>query len=87
MKFPGVSNYLSKGLKGVEEKQGKVMLAELVGEAFCRQLAIRNIETGKYPPNPGAEIDSFNHAVNELQKKYLGKIHDAILNWDFKAKK
>jgi hypothetical protein len=80
IKFPGVARYLRSGLEGAETEQGKVFLAELVGEAFCRQLATIKLKRGEAPPFPGveAEIGFFNSVVNELQKKYLDRIHDVI---------
>lgn len=84
IKFPGVTRYLGSGLLGVETEQGKVFLAELVGEAFCRQLAVIKLERGETSPFPGAEIDFFNSTVNELQKKYLDRIHEVVAGWKFK---
>jgi len=81
--FPGVARYLTSGLGGVETEQGRVFLAELVGEAFCRQLAVVKLERGESSPFPGAEIDFFNSTVNELQKKYLDRIHEVIAGWRF----
>jgi len=81
--FPGVARYLSSGLGGVETEQGRVFLAELVGEAFCRQLAVIKLERGEASPFPGAEIDFFNSTVNELQRRYLDKIHEVIAGWKF----
>lgn len=83
IKFPGISRYLRSGLEGVETEQGKVFLAELVGEAFCRQLAIMKQERGETPPFPGAAIDFFNSMVNGLQKKYLDRIHEIVTSWKF----
>lgn len=83
IKFPGVTRYLSSGLAGVETEQGKVFLAELVGEAFCKQLARRKLEGGEASPFRGAEVDFFNSTVNSLQKKYLDKIHEVIAGWKF----
>ena len=74
--FPGVSTYLGPGLEGLERPEGRVLLAELVGEAFCREVARKLVETGKYSSIPGAEIDNFNSVVNELQRKYFGIIHE-----------
>ncbi len=79
IKFPSVNRYLGLGLKGADTHKGRVMLAELVGEAFCRELAIKNIDFGKYPLFPGNEIGTFNSALNDLQKKYLAQIHEAIV--------
>jgi len=81
--FPGVARYLGSSLGGVETEQGRVFLAELVGEAFCRQLAVIKLERGETSPFPGAEIDFFNSTVNELQRKYLDKIHEVIAGWKF----
>ena len=86
IKFPGVTRYLSSSLEEVETGQGKVFLAELVGEAFCRELAGRKLKQGESPPFPGveAEIAFFNSTVNNLQKKYLDRIHEAVAGWKFK---
>jgi len=54
-----------------------------VGEAFCKELAMQGIENGRYIKVAGAEIDSFNATVNELQKKYLHKIQEIIFAWKF----
>ena len=78
VKFLAVSAYIGPGLEGIETSEGKVMLAELLGEAFCRQVAIKRREMGKDPYFAGTEIDTFNSVVNELQRKYLHLIHKAI---------
>lgn len=51
------------------------MLAELVGEAFCREMAQKGIDATKYILMPGAESAGFNAVINELQRKYLHHIH------------
>lgn len=86
VRFPGVVRYFSSGLKEIEQKgESRVMLAELVGEAFCKVLAMRKIEEGGITGSPEeAQIYAFNSEVNNFQKKYLDKIHEVILNWRFK---
>lgn len=79
--FPGVRKYIGSDLSGMETEQGRVIIAELVAEAFCKELARRELEENKRPIYPGAEIDTFNTAVNELQKKYLGTIHEFVAGW------
>lgn len=74
IRFPVVAKYLGPGLKGSESAEGGAMLAELVGEAFCRAMAWKAIEAGKY----FTEIDGFNTAVNEQQRKYLHQIHAIV---------
>ena len=86
--FPGVREYLGSRFKGVETKEGKAILAELIGEIFCRTMAQQKIERGEAPypsgAGPDAEIPAFLATVNELQKKYLDKIHKVALNYKFK---
>ncbi len=84
VKFPGVARYFSLGLMEIEQKEeSKVMLAELIGETFCKILARRKLdETGGIALED--RIDAFNSTVNEFQKKHLDKIHEIILNWKFK---
>ena len=82
VRFPSVLKFIKSGLEGVETAEGKMLLAELVGEAFCKQLAMKGMGT-KYLKIPGGEIDSFNAAVNELQKKHLHRIQEIIFAWKF----
>jgi len=86
--FPGIKEYLGSRLKGIETREGKVILAELIGEIFCRTMAQQKIERGQAPypsgAGPDAEIPAFLATVNELQKKYLDKIHRVALNYKFK---
>ena len=86
IKFPGVVRYFPSGLDEIEKREeSRIMLAELIGETFCRTLARRKIiETGGIPSSREAQIDAFNSEVNNMQRKYLDKIHEIILNWRFK---
>jgi hypothetical protein len=85
MNSPSVSRYIGSGLEKVETPEGRVLFAELVGEAFCKELARKGIETGKWPmaPTPDGKLEAFNTAINDLQKKYLHKIHEVISEWKF----
>lgn len=77
IKFPMVQHYINEKLEPKGD-EGKAILAELIGEAFCRFIARERIDRGDYPIIPGAEIDTFNRAMNDIQKEYLHKIHEAI---------
>lgn len=85
VKFPIVAKYLGAGLDSAETLEGRTMLGELVGEAFCRAVARKRISDGNPTPLSRDEgyIDAFNDVVNELQQKYLHKIHDIIAVWKF----
>ena len=82
--FPGVKEYLGSRFKGIETREGRVILAEVVGEIFCRTMIEKGKEKGKFPWPPGDEIGGFITTVSDLQKKYLNKIHKAVLNYKFK---
>jgi len=85
--FPPISNYLGIGLKGIEEPKGRLMLAELVTEAFCRELAKRAIETGRYPimsNDPLAIVALYERAYDDMLAKYAYRIHKIINNWHSK---
>ena len=57
------------------------MLAELVGEVYCRFTAREKIERGIEYITLTDPIDSFYRAVNDLQKKSLHLIHEAIFRY------
>lgn len=83
VRFPSVFKFIKSRLEGVETPEGRILLAELVGEAFCKELAMQKLESGDIIKVPGAEIDSFNTALNEIQKKHLHKIQEIIFAWKF----
>lgn len=80
--FPSVAKFIKNSFEGTETSEGKVLLAELVGEAFCRELARRKLETN--PPPPGGEIDAFNSEMNKIQRRTLHQIQEIIFAWKFK---
>ncbi|EKD27731.1 MAG: hypothetical protein ACD_79C00601G0004 [uncultured bacterium] len=80
--FPSTSRFIKDGLEGANLPEGKMLLAELVGEVFFRRLAYESYETGEYIPGEG-QIDALYNRINELQNKYLYKIQDIIFNWKF----
>jgi len=82
-KFPSVLKFIKSSFDKIETAEGRLLLSELVGEAFCKELAMQGIENGRYIKVAGAEIDSFNATINELQKKYLHKIQEIIFAWTF----
>jgi len=75
--FPSVKKYFDEKLNFFKDGS-KPMYAELIGEAFCRFIARKDIEYGRITLIPGNEIDAFITAVNFAQKKYLETIHAAV---------
>ncbi len=84
VRFPSVAKFIGSAFEGSETPEGKLLIAELVGEAFCAALARRGFEIGKYPKIPGSEIDSYNNVINELKKKYLHIIQEVVFLWKFR---
>ena len=82
-KFPTIEKIIGPGFEGVKTKEGRILLAELIGEAFCRLVARKGLDLGKYPQVPGSVVDSFLSALNDVQKRYLPKIYELIYNWKF----
>jgi len=82
VKFPSIAKIIKSGLDGAETIEGRILLAELVGEAFCRELARRKIEIN--PPVPGSDVDAFLDEVNKIQRKALQQIQQIISEWKFK---
>jgi hypothetical protein len=83
VKFPGVERYLSSDMAEIESSQeSRVMLAEIIGEAFCKTLARKKLDVVATFGGTEGRIDAFNNEVNNIQKKYMGKIHDLIYNID-----
>jgi len=82
IRFPSVSKYIKSGFEGIERPESRILLSELVGEAFCKRLVEEGLGV-KYPMVPGAEIQSYNTAYYEIQKKYLHIIQEIIFNWNF----
>jgi hypothetical protein len=79
VKFPSVAGILGSALEGAETPEGKILLSELVGEAFCRELARRKVEFN--PPIPGSEIDAYNDEVNKVQRRILVVIQQIVREW------
>lgn len=87
IKFPVVAKYLGPGLRGASTSEGRVFLAELVGEAFSRAVAWRKFNSGVIfynPNNPDSIIDAYNTEVGNLQRKTFHLIHDLLAQWKFK---
>lgn len=76
--FPPISKYIRPDGEGMDSPQGSLMVAELVAEAFCKEVARRRIDSIA-PAIAGAEIDHFNSQMNQLLFKYLGTIHEVLV--------
>jgi len=81
VRFPGLDIYFEDNLN-FRRTDTNLMYAELIGEAFCKYAARDDIEKGKIPvmsDSRDAIMDVFLTALNNSQRKYLYRIHEAIL--------
>ena len=79
LQFPPINQYLGTGGDGMDTPLGSIMCAELVAEAFSREVARRRFESGVVVPAQGGEIDAYNSELNSLSRKYLHAIHSALV--------
>jgi hypothetical protein len=79
LNFPPISDYLGPGGVGWDKPKGSLILAELVADAFSKEIVRRQIEEGKIHVPPGGQIDAFNKGMNDLMKRYLSQIHKALV--------
>jgi hypothetical protein len=79
LNFGPTAQYLGPGGEGMDTEKGSLMLAELISEAFCTELARRRVEAGIVPIIAGGEIDAYASEVSKLMKKYLKAVHLALV--------
>lgn len=79
---PSVAAYLDEHGNGSNTPQGQVLLAELVTEAVCSEIARRGVENGVFLAPAGAEADAMRREHINLQNKYAHKIHECFVDVD-----
>ena len=79
---PSVKIYLDKQNRLDTTVQGQVLLAELITEAVCREIARSGVERGRYLAPDGAEADAIHNHFIRLQNRYAHLIHEYIVTLD-----
>jgi hypothetical protein len=79
-KAPTVSAYFDETGNGQEAPAGQVMLAELITEAACREIARRGVQSGNWLSIEGSEADAVQREYINLQNKYAHIIHSCIVS-------
>lgn len=83
--FPGVSRYLGESLD-TRTETGRMLLCEIVCEAFFKQIAEKRITQGiETPFGEGIEahISLYKNTFNRLQKTHINKVYSLVMNWEF----
>jgi hypothetical protein len=76
---PSVKRYLDSQSRLDTSTQGQVLLAELITEAVCREIARQGVENGKFLAPEGAEADAVQSHYIRLQNRYAHLIHQVIV--------
>lgn len=76
---PSVRLYLDSHHRLDTSAQGQVLLAELITEAVCREIARQGVESGRYLAPEGAEADAVQSHFIRLQNRYAHLIHEVIV--------
>ncbi len=76
---PSVKIYLDENNRLDTTIQGQVLLAELVAEAMCREIAREGVEKGKFLVLEGSEADAIQNHFIRLQNRYAHLIHEYIV--------
>lgn len=77
---PSVAPYLGEGGIGADTPQGQVVLAELVTEAVCREIARRGVQSGRLPSFHDNMSDSIQYHFQQLQHEFSGQIHEFFVD-------
>jgi hypothetical protein len=76
---PSVKRYLDGQHRLDTSAQGQVLLAELITEAVCREIARQGVESGRFLAPEGSEADAVQSHFIRLQNRYAHLIHDVIV--------
>ncbi|HRJ74735.1 MAG TPA: ATP-binding protein [Anaerolineales bacterium] len=76
---PSVKIYLDDNNRLDTTVQGQVLLAELITEAVCREIAREGVEKGRYLVLEGSEADAIQNHFIRLQNWYAHFIHQYIV--------
>ena len=83
-KAPSVAAYFDEGGKGHEAPQGQVLLAELITEAVCREIARRGVENESFLAPTGAQADAIQREYIRLQNQYAHRIHACFVDRQYR---
>jgi hypothetical protein len=83
---PTVSPYIGPGGKGAYDTgHGQVMLAELIADAFCREVARERVGTGLVPSPIGGQADAREREYRRLHNQYAGRIHELFVEGKYRG--
>ncbi|TAK14788.1 MAG: hypothetical protein EPO32_00415 [Anaerolineae bacterium] len=81
---PSVAQYLGLDGSGVTTPQGQVLVAELVTEAMCREIARLGVQNGKLPAFHESLEASIQAHVQRLQHEFAHEIHAFFVDGQYR---
>ena len=84
-KHPSVEAYLGPGGEGQDELHCQVLIAELVIDCICREIARKKAEDDKLPIL-GERMDAVNREHNRLINEYAHILHQVLVSEDARRK-
>jgi hypothetical protein len=81
---PSVAMYFDETGRGHEQPQGQLLLAELITEAVCREIARRGVESGNFLSVAGGEADAVQREYIRLQNQYAHRIHTCFVDAQYR---
>jgi hypothetical protein len=79
---PSVKIYLDENNRLDTTLEGKVLLAELITEVVCREIAREGVERGSFLASDGSEADAIQSHFIRLQNQYAHLIHKVIVRME-----
>ncbi|NOH12982.1 MAG: hypothetical protein HND51_15180 [Chloroflexi bacterium] len=83
---PSVAPYLSDGGAGANTPQGQVLLAEMVTDVICREIARVGVQSGKLPAFHEDMEASIQAHVVRLQHEFAHEIHAYFVDSQYRRK-
>jgi hypothetical protein len=84
---PSVELYFGSDGTGQEEAQNQCLVAELVAQVACEEIAREKRAKGKLEPPAGVkELDAFFDYINKLRIQNAGVIHKLLVNPKYRRK-
>ena len=77
---PSVALYLGEDGTGQDSPSGQVLIAELIIEAACREMARRKVDDPEYPIPEGGQEAALQKLFIDYQNKYAHLIHRCMVD-------
>ena len=81
---PSVRPYIDERGEDSETPQAQVLIAELVTEAVCKEIARRGVDNGTFLSFADSKRDAIDQQYIRIQNQYAHQIHSAMVDSQFR---